>query len=113
MAPQPRSWKDWLLGTVLWSGDRSGNTSSHHEKEEFELTESDIVKSIVNGIPSIKFSDRVNQLLIKNMAHTIVIKLLGRSIGYTALYNKVCSLWKPSQAFRLINVENGYFQAKF
>ncbi|MBA0833983.1 hypothetical protein Goarm_006387, partial [Gossypium armourianum] len=55
----------------------------------------------------------VNQILIKYMAHTVVIKLLGRRIGYLVLHNKVCSLWKPSQPFRLMDVENGYFLAKF
>ncbi|MBA0862837.1 hypothetical protein Goshw_013486 [Gossypium schwendimanii] len=54
----------------------------------------------------------VNQILIKYMAHTVVIKLLGQRIRNLALHNKVCALWKPSQPFRLMDVENGYFLAK-
>ncbi|MBA0556568.1 hypothetical protein Golob_026656 [Gossypium lobatum] len=41
----------------------------------------DIMRSFVNGIPSINFSKRINQLLINDMTYTTVIKLLGKSIG--------------------------------
>ncbi|KAH1056406.1 hypothetical protein J1N35_034471 [Gossypium stocksii] len=47
------------------------------------------------------------------MACTIVVKLLGRNIEYSAFHNKVCSLWKSTQLFQLMDVENGYFLAKF
>lgn len=80
---------------------------------KFELTDSDVMWSMVNGVPSIEFSKRINRILINNMALLVVIKLLGRSIGYSALYNKVCSLWKPSSSFRLMDVYNDYFLAKF
>lgn len=47
------------------------------------------------------------------MEHTVVIKLLGWNIGYAALQNKTFLLWKPAQAFRLMDIENGYYLAKF
>ncbi|MBA0697894.1 hypothetical protein Goari_021413, partial [Gossypium aridum] len=37
----------------------------------------------------------------------------GRKIRYNALWNKVCSLWKPFMRFQLIDTENDYFLAKF
>ncbi|MBA0655428.1 hypothetical protein Goklo_007916 [Gossypium klotzschianum] len=36
----------------------------------------------------------------------------GRKIGYNSLCNKVCSLWKPSMRFQLMDIENDYFLAK-
>lgn len=91
-ASQPGSWKDCLLGTGLCNGEKEKNAVRFYEEEDFDLSKSDVVRSIIDGIPSINFSDRVNQILIKDMAHTVVIKLLERNIGYSALYNKVCSL---------------------
>ncbi|MBA0595993.1 hypothetical protein Gorai_012841, partial [Gossypium raimondii] len=83
------------------------------EDEDFDLSKVDVKRSLVNGIPSIDFSERVNQILNKDMAFTVAIKLLGRNIGYSVLYNNVCSLWKSTQPFRLMDVENGYFLEKF
>ncbi|MBA0680046.1 hypothetical protein Goari_011773 [Gossypium aridum] len=37
----------------------------------------------------------------------------GKKHGYIVLHNKARSLWKSSQRFYLMDVENGYFLAKF
>ncbi|MBA0612867.1 hypothetical protein Godav_013416 [Gossypium davidsonii] len=83
------SWKDCLLRNGPRASERTETINNEEGEEDFELLESDIVRSSINGIPSIHFSERVNQLLIKDMARTVVIKLLGRNIGYSALYNTV------------------------
>ncbi|KAA3474118.1 GroES-like zinc-binding alcohol dehydrogenase family protein [Gossypium australe] len=83
------------------------------QKEEFELLEGEIQKSIINATPSIEFSNRIHQILIRDMENTVVLKLLGRNIGYSVLQNKIYSLWKPSSLFQLIDIENDYFLAKF
>ncbi|MFQ6660121.1 hypothetical protein Gotur_028737 [Gossypium turneri] len=85
---KPLSWKDRLLGTRLRADVRTKTMNNFNGKDDFKLSETDIVRSSINGIPSIHFSEQVNKLLIKDMACTVVIKLLGRSIGYSALYNK-------------------------
>ncbi|MBA0841314.1 hypothetical protein Goarm_003810 [Gossypium armourianum] len=72
-----------------------------------------IQKSIVNDIPSIEFSDRIHQILIRDMDNIVILKLLGHNIGYSVLQNKIYSLWKPSLPLYLMDIENGYFLAKF
>ncbi|KAH1055068.1 hypothetical protein J1N35_033133 [Gossypium stocksii] len=47
------------------------------------------------------------------MEHIVVIKLLGRNIGYATLQNRIHSQWQLSQPFRLMDIENGYYLAKF
>ncbi|KAG8473013.1 hypothetical protein CXB51_034928 [Gossypium anomalum] len=109
---RPRSWKGCLIGIGSKAYDKA-ETTTKDEEDDFDLLDGDIVKSSINGIPTIDFSTRVNQLLIKDMEHTVVIKLLGRNIGCTTLQNKILSLWQPSQPFRLMDIENGYYLEKF
>lgn len=92
------TWKDRLLGTGLLAKDQASLAIDSLEEGDFKLSETDVFHSLVSGIPSIDFSNRVNQILIKEMAQSVVIKLLGRSIGYLALYYKVCSLRKLSRS---------------
>ncbi|KAH1072275.1 hypothetical protein J1N35_024603 [Gossypium stocksii] len=47
------------------------------------------------------------------MSTSVVLKLLGRDIDFAALQNKAYGLWRPSQPFQLMDIENGYFLAKF
>ncbi|KAH1047473.1 hypothetical protein J1N35_038257 [Gossypium stocksii] len=81
--------------------------------EDLDLLEGDIKKLFVNGIFFIEFSERVQHILIKDMGTTIVLKLMGRNIRYSALQNKINSLWKPASPCQLMEIENGYFLAKF
>ncbi|MFQ6636278.1 hypothetical protein Gotur_012867 [Gossypium turneri] len=73
----------------------------------------DIRRSNLNGIPAIDFSDHINKILIKGMELTVVVKLLGRNIGYGDLYNHITSLWKPTQSFHLMDVANGFYIVRF
>ncbi|PPE01769.1 hypothetical protein GOBAR_DD01208 [Gossypium barbadense] len=67
--PMPlESWKDkWL---------RRGNHGSTGE-EDLELLEGDVTKTTINGVPTTNFSKRTQQILIRDMATTVVVKLLG------------------------------------
>ncbi|KAH1038326.1 hypothetical protein J1N35_040069 [Gossypium stocksii] len=93
---KPRSWKECLVGTGLWVKGKVATMDNFDDGEDFELLDVDVMRSSVNGIPSINFSKRVNQILIKDMEYTVVIKLLGRNIGYSTLQNKIYSLWRLS-----------------
>ncbi|MBA0766809.1 hypothetical protein Gotri_015813 [Gossypium trilobum] len=79
------SWKDKLLGQ-----SSKANRSGLEEGNDFNLMEGDIQKSIVNGIPSIDFSKRIHQFLIKDMENIV-----------------------SSSPFQLMDIKNGYFLAKF
>ena len=44
---------------------------------------------------------------------TLIIKLLGRSIGYNLLIRKINDLWRPKASIALVALDNGFFLAKF
>ncbi|KAK9043379.1 hypothetical protein V6N11_071724 [Hibiscus sabdariffa] len=50
---------------------------------------------------------------VKSLERTVVVKLLGRRIGYTTLRSKIYEIWKPSQPLKLMDVENDYFLVSF
>ncbi|MBA0842579.1 hypothetical protein Goarm_002399, partial [Gossypium armourianum] len=102
---KPFSFKDAVLNT--------GPMDDEWEVDDLDLREDDVRKDVVDGVPSIEFSDRVYGLAKKSMSKTLVVQLLGRKIGYNALWNKVCALWKPKMRFPLMNIDNDYYLAKF
>ncbi|MBA0573416.1 hypothetical protein Golob_000692 [Gossypium lobatum] len=57
------SWKYKLLGR--------GSSVSVCE-EELEFLEGDIIRTTANGVPAINFSERIQQILIRDMATTVV-----------------------------------------
>ncbi|KAH1039257.1 hypothetical protein J1N35_041000 [Gossypium stocksii] len=103
------SFKDKLLGGGMAVPD--GNLANN--ECDLDLQEGDGNTSMVNGIPKIAFSNRIKDILFKEMELTIILKLLGRNIGYNVLYNCIHNLWKPAKPFHLIDITNGFFFVKF
>ncbi|MBA0790877.1 hypothetical protein Gohar_015494 [Gossypium harknessii] len=101
------SWKDKLLRGLV-SNSLGGATNL-----DLVFEDGDILRSNINGIPAIDFSDRINKILVKEIESIMVVKLLGCNIGYGVLHNRITSLWKPIQSFRLMDVENGYYLVRF
>ncbi|PPD79552.1 hypothetical protein GOBAR_DD23522 [Gossypium barbadense] len=48
--------------------------------DDVQLFEGDVTVGTKDGIPSIRSSDRVHQILYKIMSRTVVVKLLGMEI---------------------------------
>ncbi|OMP01262.1 hypothetical protein CCACVL1_03127 [Corchorus capsularis] len=69
--------------------------------------------STVDSWPAIKTSPKMKQFLHHKWRNCLIVKLLGRNIGYKTLQVKVTSLWKPRGHLELIELGEGYFVAKF
>ncbi|MBA0798724.1 hypothetical protein Gohar_009284 [Gossypium harknessii] len=82
------SFRDAILNTGL----TNNAVDDEWEVDDFDFGEDDVRKGAFDGVPSIEFFDRFYALIEKSMSKTLMIKLLGRKIGYNALWNKVCAL---------------------
>ncbi|PPD82198.1 hypothetical protein GOBAR_DD20870 [Gossypium barbadense] len=65
------SWKDMLLKGGSFESMTVFSSSDILDIKDFEFTEGDVVKSNVNGIPTINFSERIRHLLVKDMDTTM------------------------------------------
>lgn len=78
-----------------------------------EFDTEDVTISEKGSIPSISFSKKIHAQLVKPWMNAVVAKLLGRTIGYRALCNRLNDLWKMSQGFSVIDLENDFFLVRF
>ncbi|MBA0601520.1 hypothetical protein Gorai_004694 [Gossypium raimondii] len=79
------SFKEELIGSVP-------KTQTVREDENSELFEGDVITEAVDGVPSIHFLDRFNWFIERRMILSVIIKLLGRKIGFPTSVNKVQGL---------------------
>ncbi|MBA0819314.1 hypothetical protein Gohar_021348, partial [Gossypium harknessii] len=112
--PKRSALRTRLIGGSSALGELTGTPKIEMGTEfSLEFAKGDIKKSSINGIPSIVFSNRINQMLINDMALMVVIKLLGWNIGFLSLQNKISNLSRPSMPFHLMDIQNSYFLVKF
>ncbi|KAK8981870.1 hypothetical protein V6N11_049362 [Hibiscus sabdariffa] len=83
------------------------------DDDDIDLLDEDVRVGVTDGVFFIDFSSRVQDLAIKSFEFTLVLKILGRRVGYTTLYNRLISIWNPSKPIKLIDIENNYFLVKF
>ncbi|MBA0822123.1 hypothetical protein Goarm_018938, partial [Gossypium armourianum] len=66
----PLSWKERLVGKGFVESKNGNVVASLGVEDYFDFEDGDIKRSFVNGIPLIVFSERVQHLLVKDMADT-------------------------------------------
>ncbi|KAL4340431.1 hypothetical protein GQ457_08G021740 [Hibiscus cannabinus] len=104
--PLLSSFKDKLMGVV----SRKPSTLTDLD---VEVKAEDVQLGGNGTLPEIRFSDRVHNEVDVQLASSVIIRLLGKSIGYRALLNRVQSLWNPSGDMCLVNLDNDYYLARF
>ncbi|KAI9106887.1 hypothetical protein K1719_022415 [Acacia pycnantha] len=65
------------------------------------------------NFPTFSFSDKMKKRLYKAWNKAVIVKLLGRNIGYKLLLSIIQKLWAKKGVLSLINIGMGYFVVKF
>ena len=47
--------------------------------------------------------------MANSMRNFVVVKLLGKSIGYQTLWTRIHALWKPTGEIKIVDLDNDYF----
>ncbi|KAJ4841438.1 hypothetical protein Tsubulata_009079 [Turnera subulata] len=79
------------------------------EEEEAEFEDGDIEVVERDGKKVVELSQTFLSRLRKPWEKAVVVKLLGRAIGFKTLQMKLYTLWKPKGPMKIIDLENNYF----
>ncbi|XP_040951778.1 uncharacterized protein [Gossypium hirsutum] len=83
-------------------------------KQDFALTEGNVITEVVEGVPLITFFDRVQEYIERRMSRTIIVKMFGGRIGFiNASLNKISLLWSPRCPIQLMDLKNDFFLVRF
>ncbi|KAL4384528.1 hypothetical protein GQ457_15G012170 [Hibiscus cannabinus] len=91
----------------------SRKSTSAFVDEEVVVLDEDVILQRDGKIPSIQFSPRVHDQVDRNLRNAIIVRLLGRTIGFRSLWNRIHALWKPVGELHLVDLDNNYFLVRF
>ncbi|CAL1387603.1 unnamed protein product [Linum trigynum] len=74
--------------------------------------EHDIISGSFNGEPKLRISEGFKVKLSGPWQRTLVVRLLGKSIGYKTLCNRLKALWRPSGHMEVFAMDRDYFLVK-
>ncbi|KAL1152166.1 hypothetical protein V6Z11_A09G090200 [Gossypium hirsutum] len=106
-------WKDKLLGGLTVDSALDCSAPTEGSNNDLRLLEGDVNTAIIDGVPAITFSNRIKDILFKEIELMVIVKLLRRNIGYNALHNRILFLWKPVNSISIMDTVNGFFWLNF
>ncbi|KAE8713525.1 hypothetical protein F3Y22_tig00110206pilonHSYRG00049 [Hibiscus syriacus] len=98
------SFRDMVKGSNL-----VGNQPISFNDFDVDVHPEDVVLGVDGPLPAISFSDRVHDAIDAKLANYVIIRLLGKTIGYKALLSRIKSLWNLLGEISLIDLDNDYY----
>ena len=105
--PKKISFRDKVLGGSSTPTQSLPEDLVLHNLAKIELHEGDKQK------PRISFDKSVIEAISAPWQEALVIKLLGRNVGYLLIKEKLKSLWRLQGGFDIMSAGGGYYMVKF
>ncbi|KAJ4844626.1 hypothetical protein Tsubulata_031965 [Turnera subulata] len=77
--------------------------------EEVQCEDGDIKFVAGKYGPAIRLSEAFKERLERRWDFAVVVKLLGRPIGYRTLCTRLQALWKPTRSIKIVDLENDFY----
>ncbi|CAN1164622.1 hypothetical protein LINPERHAP2_LOCUS25672 [Linum perenne] len=92
-----------------------GDTSSPSEGNQawIPVGVNDIILSASNGIKSLSLSKDFKEKLCKPWFNSVVVRLLGKNVGYPYLCHRLRAIWKPVGNIHIVDLDRSCFLVKF
>ncbi|KAI9096289.1 hypothetical protein K1719_026008 [Acacia pycnantha] len=103
--PHIPSFKDKLLNSEPRPNDE--------EDEELILQQGDVSIGLKGNIPTVDFATHVLESLNQKMGLAVVVKLMGRKVGYRQLQTQLQYMWKPVGQLKIIDLDDDRFLVRF
>ncbi|RYR30315.1 hypothetical protein Ahy_B01g055115 [Arachis hypogaea] len=87
-----------------------GNLSSTESMLEEERIR---IKEVEGGLFNIIISENIERKLWKSWWDTLIVKLLGRRLGYAAMKRRLVNMWDKKGTINVIDLTNDYYLVKF
>lgn len=85
-------------------------------KEKVNLVEKGLVKITYEGgnrlLPKVHLEDSYFRDLCNPWKEALVVKLLGKIVGYQSLKDRLTRLWKLQGKFEIMDVDQGFYMVK-
>lgn len=105
--PPPMSFRDKVMGN-------SQVTPAREKKDLIKEKLITIVHEHGNRLlPKVTLDKSIFQELCNPWKDSLVIKLLGKSLGYNMMKDKLKRVWKTAGGFDILDIDNGFYMVKF
>jgi hypothetical protein len=89
---------------------------AHQPKERVDLIQQGLMKvTLEDGnrlLPKVTMDDKLIQDLCSPWKEALVVKLLGKNVGYNLMKDRLKKLWRLTGGLEIMDVDNGFYMVK-
>ena len=104
------SYKDRLVGDIPGAYEQAFKLDNVWDDGEESDTE---VEPLIEGMAEVKLSKETKDRIRAPWSKALIVKVFGRTVGYSYLTFKLNALWKPATRMDCVNLGKDYFLIKF
>ena len=104
------SYKDNLIGDIPGAYAQAFSFDKTEEIEEESDSELD---DLVEGMVDVKLSKETKARIRAPWTKALIVKVYGKSVGYSYLTFKINTLWKPNARMDYVNLGQDFFLIRF
>lgn len=108
------SFKDTLIGTILGAFAKAFDYAD--QMDEDENSDDDVAEAprvLRKGMVAVELTKETKNRIRKPWSKTIIVKLVGRSVGFNYMQSKLSQLWIPSGRMDCVDLTHGFFLVQF
>lgn len=104
------SYKDKLVGEMPGAFAQAFNLSS---EDDFSDEPRMDVEGLQSGLVAVRLSPETRKQIRSKWASSLIVKVVGRAVGFHFLRNRVMSLWKPAGRLDCVDLGRDFFLMRF
>ena len=104
------SYKDSLIGDIPGAYQQAFKLDNVWDDDEESDTE---VVPLIEGMAKVKLSKETKTCIRAPWSKALIVKVFGRTVGFSYLTFKLNALWKLATRMDYVNLGNDYFLIKF
>ena len=108
------SFRDKLIGEIPGAFAQAFDFTDQMDTEsDSDIDEEETTKELRQGMVAIKLSKDTKRRIRKPWSKAIIMKLVGRSVSFSYMQNKLNQLWKPEGRMDCVDLSYGFFLIQF
>nr|POE94062.1 putative ribonuclease h protein [Quercus suber] len=107
---EPLSYKAKLVGELPGAYAQAFEV---HADSDIDAYSDDEKEDLSEGEVAIKLSREMKQHIRGRWAHSLIVKVHGRTVGFHFLHSRIMQLWKPAGRLDCIDLGEDFFLIKF
>nr|POE73837.1 hypothetical protein CFP56_26815 [Quercus suber] len=105
--------RDKLVGKIPGAFAHAFDFTDHMDVDSDSENDEEDTNELHQGLVAIKLSKDTKECIRERWCKAIIVKLVGRSVSFSYMQNKLNQLWKPESRMEVMELSHGFFLVRF